>query len=131
MNNIVKELKEVKVFYLATVDSGKPRVRPFSSVTEYEGKAYLCTNNTKNVWKQIENNPYVEICGMNDHGEWIRVSGKLVNDDRTEIKKAMLEDPTGPSSIYKHDDEIFKVLRLEEAKCTKYSFTNPPVEIVE
>lgn len=61
MNNIVKELKELEVFYVATIDENRPRVRPFSSVTEYEGKVYLCTNNTKNVWKQIEKNPYVEI----------------------------------------------------------------------
>ena len=52
-----------------------------------------------------------------------------VNDDRLEVKKAMLEDPTGPSSIYKYDDEIFKVMYLDEIKCMKYSFTKEPVEI--
>jgi uncharacterized pyridoxamine 5'-phosphate oxidase family protein len=128
MNNIVKELKDVGVFYVATIDGDKPRVRPFSSVTEYEGKIYFCTNNTKDVWKQLEKNPYVEISGFKN-GEWIRVSGKLVNDDRLEVKKAMLEDPTGPSQIYKYDDEIFKVMYLDEAKCMKYSFTSEPVEI--
>ena len=129
MNNIVKELKETKVFYISTIDGNKPRVRPFSSVTEYEGKIYLCTNSTKNVWKQITKNPYVEICGMNKNNEWIRVSGKLVNDDRLEVKIKMLEDETGPSNIYKYDDEIFKVMYLDEVKCIKYSFTKEPVEI--
>ena len=47
MNNIVKELKDVGVFYVATIDGDKPRVRPFSSVTEFEGNTYLCTRKSK------------------------------------------------------------------------------------
>lgn len=130
MNKIVEELKKCKVFYIATIDGDKPRVRPFSSVIEYEGKPYLCTNNTKDVWKQLEKNPNVEICGM-ANGNWIRVSGRLVNDDRQEVKDAMLDDPAGPSNLYKKDSSIFRVMRLEDAKCMKYSFNSEPVEIKE
>lgn len=129
MENIIKELREIEVFYIATIDNNKPRVRPFSSVTLYNGKIYICTNSTKDVWKQICNNPYVELCGVNKKGEWIRLSCKLVNDDDIDAKKAILNDPTGPSSIYKYDDEIFKVMYLDEVKCMKYSFTSEPFEI--
>lgn len=129
MNKMVEELKKCKVFYVATMDGNQPRVRPFSSVMEYEGKLYLCTNNTKNVWKQLEINPSVEICGMNDKGEWVRISGDLVEDNRQEVKDAMLDDPTGPSNIYKKDSPIFRVMYLDKAKGMKYSFTGDPVEI--
>lgn len=47
MNKIVEELKKVKVFYVATIDETQPRVRPFSSLMEFEGNLYLCTNNKK------------------------------------------------------------------------------------
>lgn len=129
MNNIVNEIKKCKVFYVATIDKDKPRVRPFSSVMDYEDKVYICTNDTKDVYKQLMNNPNIELCGMNNNGEWIRVSGNIVNDDRIEVKKAMLSDPTGPSNIYKYDDPIFKVMYIDNIKCIKYSFNNNPIEI--
>lgn len=129
MNKMVEELKKCKVFYVATMDGDQPRVRPFSSVMEYEGKLYLCTNNTKKVWKQLEINPKVEICGMNNQGEWVRISGKLINDDRQEAKDAMLDDPTCPSNIYQKDSSIFRVMYLDQSKGMKYSFKGEPVEI--
>ncbi len=130
MNKIVEELRKTQVFYIATTDNGKPRVRPFGSLTEFEGQLYICSNNTKDFFKQILINPYIEICGMQPEGGWIRISGKAVCDDRDEARKAMLNDPTGPSQLYKIGDGIFEVLRIEDATCTKYSFTSAP-EIIK
>lgn len=128
MNNIVNELKKTGVFYVGTMDGDQPRVRPFSSVTEFEGSLYLCTNNTKDVYKQLMANSKVEICGMSK-GTWVRITGRLVRDDRDEARSAMLADPTGPSSLYKLGDGIFEVFRLEDAKCMKYSMSAAPEEI--
>ena len=47
MNKIVEELKNVGTFYIATVEKDQPRVRPFSSVTEFEDNIYLCTRKSK------------------------------------------------------------------------------------
>lgn len=129
MNKIVEELKKTGTFFVSTIDGDQPRVRPFSSITEIEGKPYICTNNTKNVYAQMMKNPRVEICGMEKDGTWIRVTGKLVRDDRDEARAAMLADPTGPSNMYKVGDKIFEVLRIEDAVCIKYSFGSGPVEI--
>lgn len=131
MNHIVEELKKIGTFYVATVDGDQPHVRPFSSVTEYEGKVYLCTNNTKEVYKQMTANPKTEITGMGKDGTWIRIVGTLVRDDRDEARAAMLADPTGPSNLYKLGDGIFEVLYLSHAVCTKYSFTDKPQIISE
>lgn len=131
MNHIVEELKNVKVFFVATVEGDQPRVRPFSSVAEFEGKAYLCTNNTKEIYRQIMANPKVEISAMGKGGTWIRISAKLVYDDRDEARAAMLADPTGPSNLYKVGDGIFEVFYLDDAVCTKYSFSADPVVIEE
>ena len=130
MNKVVDELKNVKTFYVATIDGDQARVRPFSSVTEFEGNLYICTNNTKDVYKQIINNPKIEISGMSN-GSWIRVSGIAVRDDRDEARSAMLNDPTGPSNLYTLGDGIFEVFRIDNVLCTKYSFTSDPVVIEE
>lgn len=126
MNRIVEELKATKVFYVATVDGDQPRVRPFSSAAEINGQLYICTNNTKDVYRQLRANPKVEISGMGENGTWIRVTGRAIRDDNDESRAIMLADPTGPSNLYKLGDGIFEVFRIEDAVCTKYSFTAGP-----
>lgn len=131
MNRIVEELKKVKVFYVATLEGDKPKVRPFSSVTEFEGHAYICTGRFKETYKQLSNNPHVELCGMYDDGSWLRVAATVVEDDRIEAEQAVLDDPTGPSQLYKAGDGRFVVFKLVEIKAFKYSFFSAPEEIKE
>ena len=131
MNKLVEELKKVKVFYVATVDGEQPRVRPFSSVAEFEGDAYLCCGNYKQVYRQIMQNPAVELSGMYPDGcSWLRVSAILAEDDRIEVQEAVLADPTGPKGLYQPGDGRFVTFRLTNAKATKFSFIAPPEEIV-
>lgn len=129
MNNIVKTLKDYGIFFVASNDGDGARVRPFSSVTEIAGKVYICTNNTKDCYKQFIKNPKVEICTSVKEGSWVRVTGKLVRDDRDSSREAMLKDPTGPANLYKLGDGIFEVFALEDAKAVKYTFTSAPEEI--
>lgn len=130
MNNIVTELKKTGTFYLATVDKDfQPHVRPFSSITEIDGELFICTNNTKDVYHQLMNNNKVELCGMGKDGTWIRVVGQAIRVDDDNARKAMLEDPTGPSTLYTLGDGIFEVFRVEDSKATKYSFTESPITI--
>ena len=93
MNSIEKVyqfLEEAQTYYLATVEGDQPRVRPFGTVAVFEGKLYIQTGKIKPVSHQIAANPKVELCAFRD-GQWIRIAGELVNDDRREPKAAMLE----------------------------------------
>ena len=130
MNKIAEALKTAGTFFVATVDGDQPRVRPFSSVCEFEGNAYLCTNNTKNCYAQMMANSRAELCGLNPDGTWVRIQCRLVRDNRDEARAAMLADPTGPSQLYTLGDGLCEVLRIEDAVCTKYSFTAAPEVIV-
>ena len=131
MNHIVEAIKAASPFFVATVRGDQPCVRPFSSVTEFEGKVYLCCNNQKEVYKQLKQNPKFELCGMTKDGAWLRVSGVAVEDDRREARVAMLEDPTGPSMIYTADDGLFVVFRLEHLHAVKMRFGAEPEVIDE
>lgn len=131
MNKIVEELKKAGVFYIATVDAdGQPRVRPFGAVDEFEGKVYFCTSNQKSCYEQMIANPKTEISGMQPDGSWLRLSGKLVRDDRDEARAAFLESNPNLKNMYSVGDGIFEVLYLEGPVCTKYSFTATP-EVIE
>ena len=83
-------LKEAQTYYLATVEGDQPRVRPFGTINIFEGKLYIQTGRVKDVAKQLAANPKAEICAFKD-GVWVRVAGELVDDDRVEPKKAMLD----------------------------------------
>ena len=131
MNKIVEELKNVGTFYIATIENDQPRVRPFSSVAEFEGHAYLCSGNFKDIYKQIKANPHVELCGMYDGGTWLRVSTTLVEDNRIEVQQAVLNDPTGPSQLYKAGDGRFATFKLTDIKAFKFNFYSAPEEIKE
>ena len=130
MNKVVELLKETRIFHLATVDeNGNPHVRPFSSVTEYQGDAIICTNNTKAVYKQMMAHPQIEMSGMGKGG-WIRVEATVERLDDDQARQAMLEDPTGPSKIYHVGDGIFEVFRLTHVKAWRYAHGTQP-ELVE
>ena len=58
MNEVVKFLQENPVQYLATVGrDGRAKCRPFMFAGELEGKLWFCTNNTKDVYKDMQANP--------------------------------------------------------------------------
>lgn len=123
MNKIVEELKKAKVFYIATIDGNQPRVRPFGSIVEYQGDAYICSGNFKEVYKQIKANPNVELSGMYEGPTWLRISATLVEDNRIEVQEAILNDETGPKGLYQPGDGRFVAFELTNIKARKYSFT--------
>lgn len=129
MNKVVEELKNMDVFFIGTCEGDQPRVRPFSSITEFEGNPYICCGNKKEVFKQMMDNPKIEICGMTKNGNWIRVQAIAKRDERIEAQQAMLDDPTGPSQLYTAGDGRFEVFKLTNVKALKYNFYSAPEEI--
>ena len=128
MEEVWKFLKECGTYYLATLDGNEPRVRPFGTAEIFEGKLYIQTGNVKDVYKQIMKNSHVEICAFKD-GKWLRLSGKLIRDDRFEARKDMLDKNPMLRGMYNELDGNTEVLYFENAIATFYSFTEAPREI--
>ena len=91
MEKILDFLKENPVFYFATVDGDKPRVRPFGFYMAYEGKLYFGMGKHKQSYAQTAANPNVEICTASPKGEWIRIRGTAVFDERSEVMEKVFE----------------------------------------
>lgn len=125
MNKAAQFLRDCGTFYLATDDEGQPRVRPFGAVVEYEGKTYICTNNTKKCFKQMVKNPKIEISATKGD-KWIRITGEAVCDSRREVKQYMLDQIPSLKKMYNVDDGIFEVMYLNNAMATIYSFSGEP-----
>ena len=62
-------------------------------------------------------------------GDWIRVTGTLVEDDRREARKAMLDAYPNLRGMYSEDDGNTQVLYFENATATISSFTKEPETI--
>lgn len=126
MEEVYEFLKNAGTFFIATEEENQPRVRPFGVVNIYDGKLYIQTGRKKNVAKQIAINPAVEICAVKD-GKWIRVSGELIDDDRVEAKKSMLDAHPELRKIgYDENDKNTEVLYFTNATATISSFTEEP-----
>ena len=125
MEEVCEFLKKCGVFYIATMEGDQPRVRPFGVVNIYEGKLYIQTGKSKNVSKQMQINPNVEICAFMA-GKWVRIEGKVIRDDRIEAKASMLDANPVLKSMYSATDDNTEVLYFEKAKATFYSFTDKP-----
>ncbi len=125
MERVEKFLKEAEVYYLATVDGDQPRVRPFGTAHVFEGRLYIQTGKVKDVSKQIHANPKVEICAFKS-GEWLRVAGKLVEDERLEAKQSMLDAYPSLQGMYAADDGNTEVFYFTEATATFSSFIHAP-----
>ncbi|MCR4813223.1 MAG: pyridoxamine 5'-phosphate oxidase family protein [Lachnospiraceae bacterium] len=128
MERAVQFLKEAGVYYLATEEGNQPRVRPFGTANVFEGKLYIQTGKVKDVSKQLHANPKAEICAFKD-GKWLRIAGELVEDDRTEARKSMLDAYPDLRAMYAEDDGNTEVFYLKNATATFSSFTEAPETI--
>ncbi|ADI00890.1 MAG TPA: NimC/NimA family protein [Syntrophothermus lipocalidus] len=125
MREVYEFLKKCGVYFIATMDGDQPRVRPFGTIEIFEDKLYIQTGKSKNVSKQMQANPKIEICAFNGK-EWIRVTATVVRDDRIEAKQHMLNAYPELQKMYKADDDNTEVLYLKDATATIYSFTADP-----
>jgi len=129
MERVCQFLKDVETYYLATVEGDQPRVRPFGTAHIFEGRLYIQTGKSKAVSRQLAVNPKAEICAFKD-GVWLRVAGELVEDDRAEARKSMLDAYPELRSMYDENDGNTQVLYFKNATATFSSFTAPP-EIIK
>ena len=125
MQEVLDFLKKVGVYYLATVEDGQPRVRPFGTIHLYDGKLYFLTGRSKSVSRQLHANPRLELCAFSD-GVWLRVEASAAVDDRREAKLSILEAYPELKNSYSPDDGNMEIWYLRNAAATFSSFTEPP-----
>lgn len=86
-------LRECGVFYLLTVNEGKPAGRPFGAVMEHEGKLYFSTGTMKDVYRQLKANGQIQIVALkNGTRDWIRIDGRAEECCDVLVKAKMLEE---------------------------------------
>jgi pentatricopeptide repeat protein len=85
---------------------------------------YIQTGKVKPTSHQLAANPKAEICAFTE-GTWVRIACELVEDDRFEAKKSMLDAYPNLRGMYDENDGNTQVLYMKNAKATISSFGKP------
>lgn len=130
MNEVTTFLTENPVQYLATVGrDGKAKCRPFMFSGEMDGKLWFCTNNRKDVYRDMQANPNVEICVSSPAYAWIRLNGKAVFENNMAAKEMCIANPIVKGQYQTADNPILEVFYLADARAVIADFSgNPPRE---
>lgn len=96
---------------------------------EKDGKLWFCTNNTKDVYKDILANPEVEVSVSSSSYAWIRLAGKAVFENNMEVKEACMANPIVKGQYNEASNPIFEVFYPENPHGVIADFSgNPPYE---
>ena len=96
---------------------------------EKEGRLWFCTNNTKDVYKDIQANPEIEISVSSPSYVWIRLNGRAMFENDMEVKQGCMENPIVKGQYKNAENPIFEVFYLDNAKAVIADFSgNPPRE---
>lgn len=125
-------LTKAEVFYLATVDGEKPKVRPIGFHLLEGDKIFFGVGTFKAVYKQMEANPHVEIAAW-DGKHFLRYHGEAILDKNEEINKKVFELMPDIKELYESNNwemgtfyldnataEIRNIMDVEESYEFKY-----------
>jgi pyridoxamine 5'-phosphate oxidase len=114
--------RENPVSFIATIDGEKPRVRAFLMWFADESGFYYHTTTAKSVYKQLKNNPNVEICLYHAGREMMaknmmRLTGEVEFLDYSKLRARLLEERPFLKSLMKSPSDpvlaIFRIARGE------------------
>ena len=125
MHEVYEFLKSAGTYYLATVEDGQPRVRPFGTIDLFDDRLYIQTGKRKAVADQLKQNPKIEISAMFD-GRWIRLEAEAVLDDNIDAQVHMLDNYPTLKAMYTPGDGNTEVYFLRNVTASICSFTSEP-----
>jgi len=89
-HEIFKYLNDCKIFFLATAEGDTPHLRGLFLHKADETGIYFTTAKFRDLYKQLKENPKVELCFTQEKSS-IRVSGRVIElDDDIDLKKEIV-----------------------------------------
>jgi len=124
MKDVIEFLTANPIGFLGTVDNGRSRVRPFQFQFEEEGKLFFCTANNKDVFAQLQKNPFVEYTtSTQDYSKTVRISGEAKFCKDIKDKEKVINNNELIKSIYQTvDNPIFEVFYIENPTVNIFNF---------
>lgn len=132
-------MKEVIDFYtrnpvgcLATVENNRPRVRPFQFLFADNGKLFFCTANTKDVYRHLAANPWIEFAATSPEYQFMRVSGEVKFSNDKAMKKRVLDTFEMIRGIYQTpENPVFEIFFIEHGAVKIADLSGKPARFVK
>lgn len=111
------------LFSLATTDASRPRVRMMMLYRADDKGLIFTTGRDKDVSKQLQANPAVEMCFYNaDQGRQVRIEGAVEALDDLELKKQIVEDfPFLKPWVESQGYDVMATYRLKRGKAVTWT----------
>lgn len=122
-HEIIKFINENPISYLATLDENKPRVRAIKIYRADENGIIFHTLSFKDLYKQLQRNPYIEMCFVDSEGKTqVRVNGKAEPIESQMLKEEIVEKRSFLKPwIQEKGWNLLKVFRITNAKATVWT----------
>ena len=123
----IKFANDNPVSFIATMEGEKPRVRAFLMWFADESGFYYHTGTAKSVYKQLKNNPNVEICFYHAGGEMMaknmmRVTGEVEFLDNAKLRARLLEERPFLKALMKSpSDPVLAIFRIPKGEAWFWS----------
>ncbi|MBN2589364.1 MAG: pyridoxamine 5'-phosphate oxidase family protein [Sedimentisphaerales bacterium] len=89
---IFEFINKTRMFSLATVDGSQPHVRNMMLYKADENGIIFVTGKYKDIYKQLQANPAMEMCFFNqENGLQVRIEGSVELLDDLDLKKQVVE----------------------------------------
>lgn len=131
MSRINDFLNEAGIFYMATEDGDQPKVRPLGGRLEADGKLLFSVGTFKDVYKQMQENPKVEIVALNlkKGAQWLRYTGTAVFETDPKYAEQALEKSPNLKKVY--NEETGRKLGMFYLKDATAEIMGPDGSVVE
>ena len=109
-------LADAGVFFLESIDGDQAKCRPLGFHMLIDDKIYFGVGTFKEVWKQMQENPKIEIVALNDEKDkFIRYYGTATADDNPELVEKTFEIMPEIDEIYKANNWEMGIFYLDDA----------------
>lgn len=115
MSKIKDFLTQTGVFFMATVDGDQPRLRPLGAFLEDGDKLIFGVGDFKEVYRQMQANPKVEIVACKPDGHWLRYTGRAVFETDEKYAEQMIRDAHLESIYNEQTGNRLMTFHLEDA----------------
>lgn len=118
IETVVDYLSSVPAWYLATCEGDQPHVRPFSFVAGFDNRIWFCTGKQKDVFRDLEKNPRLEVSAWKPGGGWLVLRGEADLSDEVSdlIRRAGFAHMRSLGEVYDG---------IEDENLTFFSVKNP------
>lgn len=114
VQKVYEFLADAKTYYLATVENDQPRVRIYGTYLLFEDNLYIMAFRRTNAVEQLKSNPKAEIATFNK-GNLLRLTCKLTEDDRQEVRDAMAEKMPSLKDVAGEKNQNFVMMKVTNA----------------